>query len=132
MKDNNIRILGKQEINTEGKSSLAGTCAVRLYHDGNITFSHQASELLNFSENKYFQLCENDKDEILLMPNNTEGYKPNKRKDKYCYLYNSKPIIRYLAKRFKKEISKGKPLEFLIKKTEIKIEDNNCFKLQIL
>lgn len=128
---NDIRIIPKQEIYTEGKSSLAGTCAIKIYNDGNITFSYQASELMKFDENKFFQICENKKNEIMLIPNNIEGYKVNKRKNKYCYLCNSKPIARYLSNRFKKELSKGIYLEFIVSKTNYKLDNNNCFKIKL-
>jgi hypothetical protein len=127
-----MRIISKQEIYTEAKFSLAGTCAVRLYHDGNISFSHQASDLLSFEENKYFEICENEKAEVFLTPNNVKGYKVNKRKDKFCFLCNSKPIVRYLSNRFKKEVSKGNHLEFSIKKSNHKIESQSCFKLELI
>jgi len=126
-----MRIIPKQEVYTEAKSSLAGTCAVRMYYDGNITFSKQASDLLNFTDNKYFQISENDKSEIFLVPNKTEGYKVALRKQKLCYLYYSKPIINYLSKRFKTDPAKNKPLEFLISKSKEKVDGNICFKITL-
>lgn len=127
-----MRIIPKQEIYTEAKHSLAGTCAIKLYYDGNITFSHHASELLNFQENKYFEICEDENNVVFLMPNNISGYKINKRKEKFCFLCNSKPIVKYLSARFKKEVSKGKPLEFLIKKSNKKINIQSCFSLSFI
>jgi hypothetical protein len=126
-----MRIIPKDEINTEAKSSLAGQCALRLYYDGNITFSRQASDLLNFTENKYFQLCENDNNEIFLVPNPIQGYKATKRKDKFCFIFYSKVLVKYISSRFRKEPSRGKPLEFLIKKSNSKADGNMCYRIVI-
>ena len=126
-----LRIIPKDEIFTQSKSSLAGKCGVKFYYDGNMTFSYQASILLNFEEKHFFELVENKKGDIFLISNNISGYKPRKRKGKSCFIYNSPSFIKYMFKRFNVELKKGNSLEFLIKKTPLKIENQICFKLII-
>lgn len=126
-----IRIIPKQEIYTEAKSSLAGTCAIRMYVDGNITFSNQAAELMDLKSNKFFLIAEDENENFYIIPNNSSGYSFTKRKDKYTYLCNSKPIIKYMSTRLKIQIQKRKPLELLLKDSDFKHEDYKCFQMYL-
>ena len=89
--------------------------------------------LINFGFDLYAAkyVVENKKGDIFLISNNISGYKPRKRKGKSCFIYNSPSFIKYMFKRFNVELKKGNSLEFLIKKTPLKIENQICFKLII-
>lgn len=111
-----MRIIPKEEIVIQSKSNLAGKCALKIYFDGNITFSAQAAELMNIHENKFFNLCE-EENNFYLSPSNVTGFKPSKRRGKQVYVYYSKHLVNYLKTRLNIELSSKNPCEFLIKKT---------------
>lgn len=113
-----MRIITKKEIFSESNSSLAGTCAVRFYLDGNITFSKQAVDLMKMNDNIFFQLVEGHEGVFYLQINDFEGFRTKPRSDKSVRLCYSSKLIKYLCIRLNKKVSKGNPLEFSIKKTK--------------
>lgn len=127
-----LRVIDWKEMKKVSRSSLVGKCAMRIYLDGNITFSKKAADLLNFAEFNYFNIGMDNEDQLHIIPNNNEsGFGIHNRIGKFTWLANSKMLRSYLDEVCGLSLSKrSEPLEFKILKPVKQIEGFHAFVLK--
>lgn len=110
-----IKIISKTEIHNGAKYNLIGLSAMRVYKDGNITFSKQAGKLMDLKSKPYIEIgIDEDNEKVFLVPNTIQGYKTNQRQGKHTFLLNNKILVKFLKKVTKTEHQPRKALEFKI------------------
>lgn len=129
-----LRIVTKHEIQKESRTTLVGACALRIYYDGNITFSHTAATLMNFEDNERILIALEDEKTIFLGPNKLEGYKVVNRKERNTWLASGVALRNYLVAMADVPLPKPrkKPVEFRILETEKEINGIKLFKLELV
>lgn len=127
-----IKIIPRYVISPRGQKldSLAGRCAVKIYYDGNVTFSKAAAEVMNFEDLGYIQIGSNeDNSKLFVIPTKREGFKLRKRKGKFTWTTLHRCLAKYILDHFNLKPRKGHPTILLIKQDPEKAKGHLAFEV---